>query len=601
MISRPDGFGALYFLIYLLITAFDLLFGFGRRNLDSPASLGLILLSMTLSTLITWALLIPTRKVILVRNFAQRHPSVMVVTLSFLVLLSGVLMTVVLLSFGLETPFTNSFLSLDQLLFQVAVLLFLNMIFAKVRDFSKASRELRETELSLLLAEEAGKESLKNERQRIIFETRSQIGSVLGKSDFLPVADYANELANSSENLIRPISHELMSDAASLKLPKSPRQKSHELRNTLKLLSTKPVLNPLLISSIASFFALRVGTVQSSELLPAGSEGVRVSGDLVSVGLFLVQTAIVFLLFWLASKLFAKFLAKLLPLIVSVWLRWLAQVLFSFVLSVVVTLGIEFAIDQLRFVSDFKLIEFAWYDFLIPVLFGLAFELTQTIANARGKQLLAELETRRQALAFSVARINEELLRQRKALAKVLHGRVRSALIAGAIQLRNAIQGSAETEKLVSSINQSVRQVLDGLDSESKKDIDYEEEIALIEQTWGGVSEITWEYLGDSKQLILSDNNCQPTLVDIIGEACSNAVLHGKATKLDMKLEALPNNLLRLSVRDNGRSDTTARKSGLGDGLFNQVSVFWSRTTDALGTELVVEIPLLANNQKVPG
>lgn len=173
----------------------------------------------------------------------------------------------------------------------------------------------------------------------------------------------------------------------------------------------------------------------------------------------------------------------------------------------------------------------------------------------------------------------------------LLHGVVQPALTSAAIR---ASHFSDLTEETKSQILSDLERALDSLSKDKEERRSIEEHIAEIQSVWTGVCEVSSSV--DVKVTALAESN--PTLVrvlnEILKEVASNAVRHGNASKLDIKLTVASANSVRVHVANNGRKPNMDNASSVGSLMLEALclsrSLEWN--SNAKVTEFKAIVPV---------
>ena len=98
-----------------------------------------------------------------------------------------------------------------------------------------------------------------------------------------------------------------------------------------------------------------------------------------------------------------------------------------------------------------------------------------------------------------------------------------------------------------------------------------------VADTWQGLAAVAWTVDPAAAACVDRDPLCTQVLADLASEAVSNAVRHGKATRVDVEvdLEGTGDALVRLRVTDNGSVPDT-EGVGLGTTLLTRCTYDWS-------------------------
>lgn len=180
-------------------------------------------------------------------------------------------------------------------------------------------------------------------------------------------------------------------------------------------------------------------------------------------------------------------------------------------------------------------------------------------------------------LRWVSARLAAVRWQQQGDLSRALHGPVQTAIHGAVSQIKRA---SAEGDDLGLVIAQQ-REALStaimrlALPNPSSADIDHT--LATSVETWAGVAAIDIDIAPRALDAFKADPISAGVFVDVVGEAVSNAVRHGGATRVLIGVRSAGPDLAEMVIQDNGRSPhETANVNGLGVG-----------SATGLGTELM--------------
>lgn len=240
-------------------------------------------------------------------------------------------------------------------------------------------------------------------------------------------------------------------------------------------------------------------------------------------------------------------------------------------------------------VGDHRYQNVLWIIVPYIVAFGWVWALARAALLERQRAVL-QLEEINQQLSWEIARANDVQWQRQRALARALHGPVQAALNAGVLRLDAAIRGGLLSDNLVAKVRASIDESLLALVDAAPESVDLQREFAGIARTWEGVCTIETEASPVVLASLELDPFCAGTVLDVVVEACSNAVRHGSATWIRVCLSALNERTVEVRVDDNGHG-TERTSSGLGTLMLNDLAVSWSRSRTAEGTALVAALP----------
>lgn len=212
-------------------------------------------------------------------------------------------------------------------------------------------------------------------------------------------------------------------------------------------------------------------------------------------------------------------------------------------------------------------------------------------SRALGREAVAELGRLNDELAWRVARANTILWHQRRALSRALHGPVQAAVNAAALRLDAIAQERPLTTADVDAARREVTAALDAVEATidrrpGEDDVDLDVALARVQGLWAGLCEVHVDLPDDVRARLGHDPTCATAVVDLVTEACSDAVRHGGATSAEVRLALADAQRLALTVRDDGRPPDVPGAPGQGSALLDEVTLAWTRTHHADGTDL---------------
>ena len=212
--------------------------------------------------------------------------------------------------------------------------------------------------------------------------------------------------------------------------------------------------------------------------------------------------------------------------------------------------------------------------FVVPV-FGLIVA-TVSMIGARMRSITAELATTTAQLKWNLARIHTQQWEQSGRLSRALHGPVQSMLHARLLRLRKELDSGAVSpvglEDLERDLQEALTSALAPAQPRPLADV-----LTDVADTWQGLAAVAWTVDPAAAACIDRDPLCTQVLADLASEAVSNAVRHGKATRVDVEvdLDDKGDALVRLRVTDNGSVPDT-EGAGLGTTLLTRCTYDWS-------------------------
>ena len=221
----------------------------------------------------------------------------------------------------------------------------------------------------------------------------------------------------------------------------------------------------------------------------------------------------------------------------------------------------------------------------------LAVPLALAKATRQRQDLLeAEILDSTVRLQRQVCRLHQMQWFQQKALSRALHGPVQSAVTAAVLTLRGRLGLDDAGLDQVARVREELLGSIDVLGSDSELTPSLDESLARITGLWASLCSIDVDIDTAARTSLESDPVVRSCIVDLVTEATSNAVRHGRATLITVSL-ASDSGDLRLIVVNNGDLSMAERAPGLGTRQLDDCSLFWSRTYDDDHYILAATIP----------
>jgi signal transduction histidine kinase len=192
------------------------------------------------------------------------------------------------------------------------------------------------------------------------------------------------------------------------------------------------------------------------------------------------------------------------------------------------------------------------------------------------------------------ASLRQELWLNRRRTASVLHGPVQAALFASAMKLS---QEQKPTPELVAEVEQDIASALEKLNNPSN--LEGEEISDLLNQIieiWSDAAEISIEIPDDLEAAIAKQPLASEALIEISREFITNAIKHGKASRVSLKVSRLDGARIAIEVVDDGQGVPPGAKPGFGSKILSELSLVWRLTRAGDATLSYAEIVLGQEN-----
>jgi signal transduction histidine kinase len=181
-----------------------------------------------------------------------------------------------------------------------------------------------------------------------------------------------------------------------------------------------------------------------------------------------------------------------------------------------------------------------------------------------------------QQLEMLNASLRQELWLNRRRTASVLHGPVQAALYASAMKFSQARQATPE---LVLEVEKDIQDSLEKLNNPSNLGGEQVSEVLnQIVEIWSDAAEISISFEPELGADISSRPLASEALVEISREFINNAIKHGKAETVSLRVFRLDAYRFAVEVIDDGQGVPPGAKPGLGSKILTELSLVWNQS-----------------------
>lgn len=199
-----------------------------------------------------------------------------------------------------------------------------------------------------------------------------------------------------------------------------------------------------------------------------------------------------------------------------------------------------------------------------------------------------------QQLEILNASLRQELWLNRRRTASVLHGPVQAALYASAMKLA---QAPVPTPELVAEVQKDIQESLEKLNNPSNQE---REEISAvlnqIVEIWSDAAEITISFPEELERALSNQPLASEALIEISREFINNAIKHGKAGTVSLRVFRLDTYRLAVEVIDDGQGVPPGANPGFGSKILTELSLSWNQSRRDHTTVSYAEIVLGQEN-----
>jgi signal transduction histidine kinase len=176
-------------------------------------------------------------------------------------------------------------------------------------------------------------------------------------------------------------------------------------------------------------------------------------------------------------------------------------------------------------------------------------------------------------------------------VSRVLHGPVQEAVIAAMFKLRKG-QGFGDPVAAAKEIRSSINAALELLQAPELALVDLNTTFRDLQVLWDGVVEIDCVVSGD-KILTEADQRTAFGISELVREACSNAIRHGKARRIEISVSVRKDDrVVEIQIDNDGLPLSRNATPGIGSQLFDEQSLEWSREQVGDRVRVTARLPL---------
>jgi signal transduction histidine kinase len=231
------------------------------------------------------------------------------------------------------------------------------------------------------------------------------------------------------------------------------------------------------------------------------------------------------------------------------------------------------------------------------LLWFITFAMTFLLAFTKGVELNAEryelsLTQYTAELAKEVALFEQKLALEKRAWSRVIHGEVQSALSAAVTRLQRAEHLEPyELEMVKQDLNRAKQNLI----NPPKEDTNFTQAFSEIVLTWKSICNIQADISARAQRAVDTNQDTRIVTNEIIKEAVSNAVRHGQAKNVSIKLDRIKDDILEIEIQNDGFKPARDKTPGLGSQLLDELTLSWSLETKNNKTTLKAEVPISKN------
>ena len=506
---------------------------------------------------------------ILLMKFARQRPKPWLTLLIFASATIGI--TVSMNGLLILTKFTNEWNIPRRILVSLpgffTILIISAILVAYAREASRRNEELSETITELAHTRNEASARIQKRKKNLVESIKQEIKRSLSDLKLSDEREISTKLKSLIDDVVRPMSYRLSMEAA-----------PHEIRIissskddvSWKLFFHEAVRdNPSHPITTTVWIALLLGAFLITGF---GLNGLLATGILVCLALVILSL----------TRFAWPFMSGSVP-------DWTRALLFS--LSVLLFTSISTPV----------ITSLTGYNFTAPSVFigwfllNLCMTWTVTLVNAVNHNLsetFNKLSSAFDDLKREIVHLNNELRLLQKNISRLLHGPVQEAITASLIRIEKRTQPSPP-EEIVNDLNKRIGEALESVEGSSGSVTDLFNAFSDMVELWDEVAHIEIDISPTAINFLKTDVVAQSALLELVREACGNAIRHGEAKQILVTVVPSSNlGSLELHVSNDGKALYPDAIVGLGTQLFDEMCLSWTRKQAGSLVLLEAEIPV---------
>ena len=200
-----------------------------------------------------------------------------------------------------------------------------------------------------------------------------------------------------------------------------------------------------------------------------------------------------------------------------------------------------------------------------------------------------------QALELARRRQRQQYVRQ--SLARVLHGTVQASLLAITARVEQADQMSEDRRAIeLGDAAVELRELRDRIVAPAPEAWETKDALATVIALWTDILDVQLDCSSEVFDRVDRSPSTRSALVDVVAEALTNALRHGKARGVRVTVTIEDADRLVVAVYDDGFSDVSG-EPGLGSHLYDVLTLEWAGVYGVDGGRFGAVIPLVGGSE----
>lgn len=180
-------------------------------------------------------------------------------------------------------------------------------------------------------------------------------------------------------------------------------------------------------------------------------------------------------------------------------------------------------------------------------------------------------------IRWQIAYLNGLTWATKRNLARQLHGAVQSEIISVLLRIAKSEQENELSEADTAKLQRQLRDRLENILDAETEAYDFRAVLAEIVETWSAIAEIDFEIGQDAATAVVADPLAAETTIEIIREAVSNAIRHGQASEIRVRVSTISaTDCILAEISSQGRRFEPSGREGMGTQQLRDCTVFYS-------------------------
>ena len=186
---------------------------------------------------------------------------------------------------------------------------------------------------------------------------------------------------------------------------------------------------------------------------------------------------------------------------------------------------------------------------------------------------VTDLRQANQELDLELNRTAQQIWHVRQRAAQVLHGSVQASLTAANMRILGA---SEITEELLEKVQEDVMRASEALTNLENINVDLQSSFDELVELWHGMCQIKIDADPHLIENITKNQVTAHCVNEIVKECVNNAIRHGHAKQVNVKLENSNDGSLQVTVINDGAANILGEQ-GVGSQILDEITMHWTR------------------------